>query len=616
MQRLTLAAAGFVCAVTLLFGPSIASAAQASAAKASPAKLQCNGTLVSKVVGDVVVPPGGACVLDGATVTGDVTVGADAWAHAQSATINGDYTCDRCRFAHLYDSTVGGNYRISEATQENQIIGSVISGTLMLKASDAFVIDGNLVGKDLRFDGNTGNSSIVENTISGNLRCRDNVPPPASMGNTAKDFKGQCSTGGFGEAASAEHDALGTTFDIATFLSEKLKELKEEAGGQLLDWASTELLNAIFRGGSIDELDEIRDLLINIQQTQQEILQDLKDLLQEVQFQNLVNEAHGSVEEITSLYGQVVNLAKLTDERDRDERDREAKRIQGLLLPASGSDPLFTAMQTISNVLLGIDQAGNNEPLIKLFADRWFAKYTAKQFNVGVPLRTYPDQLDAWLRGLFMVQYMGMSARATGRIANGDFGLLAIELQTTIDRMNKQSQLLAEHIPSWTRTLPDALYGRWNVVWAQELINGKIEKTNVMYGSPAAGSFLDWTVQFRSRHPLNGDEEWALEKQPVPADKPDDVFFLRERSRANYVSLQDIRVVMCCNLPKAGLRILMGRTNDPAVPATAPRSALYVPVIGFVGKSTYLTWTRGGSNLVFTGPLDKAVRVQIESAGH
>jgi hypothetical protein len=594
----------------LLFGPSIASAAQASAAKR-----QCNGTLVGKVVGDVVVPPGGACFLDGATVTGDVTVGADAWAHAQSATINGDYTCDRCRFAHLYDSIVGGNYRISEATQENQIIGSVISGTLRLKGNDAFItIDGNHVGKDLTLDGNTGDGSIVENTISGNLRCRDNVPAPSSMGNTAKDFKGQCSTAGFGAAASDERDALGTTFDIATFLTEKLKELKEEASGQLVDWASTELLNSIFRGGSIEELEEIRDLLIEIQSTQQEILRDLKDLLQEVQFQNLVNEAHGSVEVITSLYDLLVNLSKVGNV---DERDREAKRLQGLLLPASGSDPLFTAMQTISNVLLGIDQAGNNEPLITLFANRWFDKYTAKQFDVGVPLRAYPDQLDAWLRGLFIVQYMGMSARATGRIASGDFGLLAIELQETIDRMNKQSQLLAEHIPSWTRTLPDALYGRWNVVWAHELINGKIDKTNVMYGSPAAGSFLDWTVQFRSRHANNGDEEWALEKRPVPADKPeDDVFFLRERSRPNYVSLQDIRVVMCCNLPKAGLRILMGHTNDPAVPATAPRRDLYVPVIGFVDNHTYLTWTRGGNNLVFTGPLEKAVRVEFLPAGH
>ncbi len=574
-QRLTLAAAGFFCALMLLFGPSIASAAQASAAKR-----QCNGTLVGKVVGDVVVPPGGSCLLDGATVTGDVTVGADAWAHAQSATINGDYTCDRCRFAHLYDSIVGGNYRISEATQENQIIGSVISGTLRLKGNDAFItVDGNHVGRDLTLDGNTGDSSIVDNTISGNLQCRDNVPPPASTGNTAKNFKGQCSTAGFGTAARGEHDALSTAFDITEFLKEKLKELQKEAGGQLLDWASTELLNTIFSGGSIDELEEIKGLLVEIQKTQLEMLKELKDLLQEVQFQSLVSESHAAVETITSIYEQLVDLSQITNQ---GQREREAARIQGQLLPSSGSDNLFTAMKTISDVLLGIDPIGNNPPLIKVFADRWFDKYTAKQFDAGVPLRTYPDELDAWLRGLFIIQYMGMAERATGRIANGDFEVLAIELDTTIKRMDQQSQLLAQHIPSWTRTLPDALYGRWNVVWAHELISGKIVVTNVMYGSPAAGSFLDWTVQFRSRHALNGDEEWALEKRPVPADKPDDVFFLRERSRANYVSLQDIRVVMCCNLPKAGLRILMGRTNDPAVPATAPRRDLYVPVIGFV----------------------------------
>ena len=68
---------------------------------------------------------------------------------------------------------------------------------------------------------------------------------------------------------------------------------------------------------------------------------------------------------------------------------------------------------------------------------------------------------------------------------------------------------------------------------------------------------------------------------------------------------------------KSGLRILMGRTNDPAVPATALRRDLYVPVIGFVDNHTYLTWTRGGSNLVFSGgALGKAVRVEILPAGH
>ena len=217
------------------------------AAKAPDAKRQCNGTLVGKVVGDVVVPPGGSCLLDGATVTGDVIVGADAWAHAQSATINGDYTCDRCRYAHLYDSFVGGNYSSSEATQENQIIGSIISGTLRFKGNDAFItIDGNHVGRDLTLDRNTGDGSIVDNTISGNLRCRDNVPAPSSIGNTAKDFKGQCGTGGFGETAGDERDALGTTFDILAFLKEKVVELRKDVSGAVVAWASTEVLNRHF----------------------------------------------------------------------------------------------------------------------------------------------------------------------------------------------------------------------------------------------------------------------------------------------------------------------------------------------------------------------------------
>ena len=55
----------------------------------------------------------------------------------------------------------------------------------------------------------------------------------------------------------------------------------------------------------------------------------------------------------------------------------------------------------------------------------------------------------------------------------------------------------------------------------------------------------------------------------------------------------------------------MGRTNDPAVKPDARRRDLYVPVIGLVGRGDYLTWTRGGTNIVRVGSLDKAVRVEI-----
>jgi hypothetical protein len=268
-------------------------------------------------------------------------------------------------------------------------------------------------------------------------------------------------------------------------------------------------------------------------------------------------------------------------------------------------------------VMLGEDPLGHNLPLIKIFADRWFDKYTATQLDADVPLRTYADQLELWLRGVFLVQYMGMVERATGRLATPGGGeVLAIELDTMIERMNKQRKLMDEQIPIWVRTLPDALFdGGWYVVRARDLINGKIDNTRVMYGSPATGFIpLDYTVQFRSRHANNGDEEWAFEKQPVPPEQPNDVFFMRERSRPNYVSLVEKAVTVVPG-GKSALRIVMGRTNDPAVPATALRRDLYVPVIGFVGRDTYIAWTFG-NNTASGGVLGKAVRVQIESAGH
>ena len=60
----------------------------------------------------------------------------------------------------------------------------------------------------------------------------------------------------------------------------------------------------------------------------------------------------------------------------------------------------------------------------------------------------------------------------------------------------------------------------------------------------------------------------------------------------------------------------MGRTNDPAVKADAKRRDLYVPILAFIDTGNYLTYTRGGQNLVFAGAQDKAVRVEIVYSSH
>ena len=270
---------------------------------------------------------------------------------------------------------------------------------------------------------------------------------------------------------------------------------------------------------------------------------------------------------------------------------------------------------------------------VNLMADKWFPVYTARQLAWDEPLNNYPGKLDAWLHNLFMIQYMGLAELANARIATGEFQQLQKDIDLTTERMEAQQTLLNDAIPDWTRTLPDALCdGRWYVIKARDLISGRIDTTNVLYGSPAAGSYLDYTVQFRSRHANNGDEEWAFQRTGQ-----NDTFWMRERSRDNHVKLDlsskppaPYRVIVGnpdlpgpLGGPSAKLRLVMGRTNDPAVKPDAKRRDLYVPIIAFVDdperglqSGTYLTYTRGGSNLVFTGPQDKAVRVEIVYSGH
>jgi hypothetical protein len=69
----------------------------------------------------------------------------------------------------------------------------------------------------------------------------------------------------------------------------------------------------------------------------------------------------------------------------------------------------------------------------------------------------------------------------------------------------------------------------------------------------------------------------------------------------------------------AGTEGRLGRSKPrpPFEPSSsAGDSRCYVPLIAFIDTGNYLAYIRGGSNLVFAGPQDKAVRVEIAYAGH
>jgi hypothetical protein len=412
--------------------------------------------------------------------------------------------------------------------------------------------------------------------------------------------------------------SLETSELILDFLKNKSIELGKEAGGKALQWVSAELLKAFGLGGDTSDLEQIKDLLNQVLNNQKLILSKLEELLLEVDFQHLITRGYDSVQRITNAYQALQNLSTITDV---EERQKEAVTFRTGILDLNQGATLN--LQTISDVLLGKDTLGQSGALINLFADKWFPVYMAKQFAAGVPLSTYGGQLNDWLHGLFIIQYMGLAELANARIASGEFQQLQKDIDLTTQRMAAQQAMLNDAIPDWTRTLPNSLFdGRWYVVKARDLMSGRIDTTNVLYGSPAAGSYLDYSVQFRSRHANNGDEEWGFVKTGQ-----NDTFVMVERSRPNYVKLDkepqgtSVKVGNAgmpgpLGGPNAKMRLVMGRTNDPAVKPDAKRRDLYVPLIAFIDTGNYLAYIRGGSNLVFPGPQDKAVRVEIAYAGH
>lgn len=155
--------------------------------------------LTGRIVGNVVVPAGASCRIQG-TVTGNVTALTGAAVGIRTGTtVRGNYSCDNCLFADLNSSTIVGNVQISGEAEGSFINGSTIRGNLQIESSSAGpesfsigVTQGNVIRGNLSFTNNTGPSFIVNNTIAGNLACQNNAPAPASSGNTAESFQGQC----------------------------------------------------------------------------------------------------------------------------------------------------------------------------------------------------------------------------------------------------------------------------------------------------------------------------------------------------------------------------------------------------------------------------------------
>jgi hypothetical protein len=201
--------------IGLLLAPLVTSGAQAGTAPAYRCKNQTLGT--TTITGDIVVPSGAFCDLNGTHVTGSaevepkgglaldlsaaidgrVSVEPNGQFAARGSSTVGDVKCSHCAVADLNGSTVKGSLVDDGLTQGIFITNSTVNGDLtVLESRDSgfgFSITGSFVGDDLTFNDNKGTSTISSNVIVNELRCEDNQPPPTGS-NLAGSKSGQCAT--------------------------------------------------------------------------------------------------------------------------------------------------------------------------------------------------------------------------------------------------------------------------------------------------------------------------------------------------------------------------------------------------------------------------------------
>jgi hypothetical protein len=156
------------------------------------------------VNGNLNIPAGGRCALNGTTVTGSLTV--NGALIANGATIRGNILAQFADYVTLNDATIGGNVSVGNllgnppASGENSICDSLISGNLQIMLSSAdspwdigqpldpptgqaagLCSAGNLVKANVQFLSNDAQGLISSNSIRGNLQCENDSPPASGI---------------------------------------------------------------------------------------------------------------------------------------------------------------------------------------------------------------------------------------------------------------------------------------------------------------------------------------------------------------------------------------------------------------------------------------------------
>lgn len=152
-----------------------------------------NLSLGAAAAGEIEVPPGQVCVLQGTRVNGNLRLNPGSVLDARDVQLLGNLQADAAASVLLAGSSaIGGSVQIRQGGVAS-IVGTRITGDLQFDSqAGAVLAQGNQLGGSLQALGNRGGVLLNQNRVTGNLQCKDNQPEPRGSGNTAASAEDQC----------------------------------------------------------------------------------------------------------------------------------------------------------------------------------------------------------------------------------------------------------------------------------------------------------------------------------------------------------------------------------------------------------------------------------------
>jgi ubiquinone biosynthesis protein UbiJ len=142
--------------------------------------------------GNIEVPPGQVCVLQGTRVDGNIQLGAGSVLDAREVNVIGSVQADGAADVLLAASSISGSVQLKQggsATLQALRVG----GDIQLEQNlGALLVEANIVQGSLQVMANRAGATLLGNRAGGNLQCKDNLPAPVGSANTAASLEDQC----------------------------------------------------------------------------------------------------------------------------------------------------------------------------------------------------------------------------------------------------------------------------------------------------------------------------------------------------------------------------------------------------------------------------------------